>query len=163
MSPKAENQTNNSKKVAIYARYSSDLQHERSIEDQLRVCRDRADREGWIVTDCYTDYAISGTDMRRNGLQSLLRDARKTKFNIVLAEALDRLSRDQADTASIFKRLKFADIDIVTLSEGRVGILDVGFRGTMNQLYSIETGNKVRRGQRGRIIKGKVTGGIPYG
>jgi len=150
-------------RVAIYARYASDLQHERSIDDQLRVCRDRAIREGWTVHDCYTDYAISGADMRRNGLQNLLRDARAGRFNVVLSEALDRLSRDQADIATIFKRMEFDGIEIVTLSEGHVGVAEVGFRGTMNQLYSIETANKVRRGQQGRIIDGKTAGGIPYG
>jgi DNA invertase Pin-like site-specific DNA recombinase len=89
--------------------------------------------------------------MNRAGLQSLLRDARAGKFNAVLSEALDRLSRDQADIATIFKRLEFAGVEIVTLSEGRIGILDVRVRGTMNRLYSIETGNKVRRGQGSRV------------
>jgi DNA invertase Pin-like site-specific DNA recombinase len=101
--------------------------------------------------------------MNRAGLQSLLRDARAGKFNAVLSEALDRLSRDQADIATIFKRLEFAGVEIVTLSEGRIGILDVRVRGTMNRLYSIETGNKVRRGQGNRVKEGKAAGGIPYG
>lgn len=146
------------KKVAIYARYSSDLQHERSIDDQIRVCSDRAKREGWSIYESYADYAISGADMKRSGLQSLLLDARAGRFNIILAEALDRLSRDQADIATIFKRMQFAGIDIVTLSEGRVGIVDVGLRGTMNQLYRIETANKVRRGQQTCALSNKSCG-----
>lgn len=151
------------KRVAIYARYSSDLQNARSIDDQVQVCKDRAKREGWTVQNCYTDHAISGADMHRPGLQSLLRDARAKAFDVVLSEALDRLSCDQADSATIFKRMEFAGIEIVTLSEGRVGLLDVGVRGTMNQIYRIETANKVRRGQRCRITEGKTAGGIPYG
>src|SRR5688572_18997291 len=99
-------------RVAIYARYSSDLQNERSIDDQLRLCVERAAREGWAIYQCYTDYAISGTSMERSGLQDMLRDAGSAKFRIILSEALDRLSRDQADMATIFKRMKFAGIDI---------------------------------------------------
>ncbi len=46
--------------AAIYARYSSDLQRDASIEDQIRLCKERAKREGWRVINCYTDHAISG-------------------------------------------------------------------------------------------------------
>ncbi len=40
-------------RVAIYARFSSALQSEASIEDQLRICRERAEREGWTVTEIF--------------------------------------------------------------------------------------------------------------
>ena len=50
------------KRVAIYARYSSDLQRPSSIEDQVRQCREAAARNGWVVADEYirSDAAISG-------------------------------------------------------------------------------------------------------
>ncbi|RYY06090.1 MAG: recombinase family protein [Alphaproteobacteria bacterium] len=48
-------------KVAIYARYSSDRQSERSIEDQVRLCRECATQEGWMVVDVFPDFALSGT------------------------------------------------------------------------------------------------------
>jgi len=148
MGPKREIPTRPTR-AAIYARYSTDLQHERSIADQLQVCSERAQREGWSVHECSTDYALSGADLNRPGLRNMLRDVRAGKIDIILSEALDRLSRDQADIATIFKRMQFVGIDIVTLSEGRVGIVDVGLRGTMNHLYRVENANKVRRGQRG--------------
>jgi len=150
-------------KVAIYARYSSDLQNVRSIEDQIRVCRERSDREGWTIYECYTDYALSGATIARAGLQQMLRDARDGKVDIILVESLDRLSRDQADIATIFKHMQFAGVDIVTLCEGRVGVLDIGLRGTMNQLFLVETANKVRRGQRGRVERGFVASSLSYG
>jgi len=50
----------------------------------------------------------------------------KKQFDVVVAEALDRLSRDQADVATLFKRLKFAGIRIVTLADGEVTQLHVG-------------------------------------
>lgn len=151
------------KKVAIYARYSTDLQNARSIDDQIRVCRDRSEREGWTVHECYTDYALSGATIVRPGLQQMLQDARSGKVEVILVESLDRLSRDQADIATIFKHMQFAGIEIITLCEGRVGVLDIGLRGTMNQLFLVDTANRVRRGQRGCVKAGKVPAGVGYG
>ena len=87
-------------RVTLYARYSSDLQREASIEDQFRICRAEADREGWTVAGTYHDAAVSGSSViLMPGVQALLEDARQGGFDLVLAEALDRLSRDQADVA----------------------------------------------------------------
>jgi site-specific DNA recombinase len=47
-------------RAVIYARYSSDLQSEASIEDQIRLCRERVEQENGTVVDVYADYAISG-------------------------------------------------------------------------------------------------------
>lgn len=55
-------------KVALYARYSSDNQRDASIEDQLRICRAHAEREGWTIVDSYTDRAISGASLLRPGV-----------------------------------------------------------------------------------------------
>ncbi len=152
------------KRVAIYARYSSDLQKETSIEDQVRLCEERAAREGWQIINCYTDPALSGSNMMlRPGVRMLMQDAIDGKFEIILSEALDRLSRDQADMAVMYKRLNYANVNIVTLTEGEVGIIDIGLKGLMNQLYIVEMAKKVKRGQRGRIEAGKVTAGLAYG
>ena len=91
-------------RVAIYARYSSDTQSEASIEDQVRICRARALREGWSVSRVYADYAISGAHADRPQLLELLADARSGRFDIVLAEALDRVSRDQEHIARFWPR-----------------------------------------------------------
>src|SRR5712664_206471 len=82
-------------KAALYARYSTDNQSVASIEDQFRICREHAGRERWQVADTYRDAAISGASViLRPGVQSLLQDAQRGRFDIVLAEALDpRLSR----------------------------------------------------------------------
>ena len=57
-------------RVALYARFSSDLQSAASIEDQLRLCREHADRQGWRVVDSYADRAISGASLLRPGIQA---------------------------------------------------------------------------------------------
>jgi len=151
-------------RVALYARYSSDNQSAASIEDQFRICREHAARQGWTVTASYHDAAISGASMiLRPGIQTLLADARCGKFDMVLAEALDRVSRDQADVATLFKHLKFAGLAIVTLSEGEISELHVGLKGTMNALFLKDLAAKTHRGLRGRVEAGKAGGGLCYG
>ncbi len=150
-------------RVAVYARYSSDLQTDASIEDQIRIIEERAAREGWTVVNRYTDHGISGASMMRPGIQMLMQDAADGKFDIVLAEALDRLSRDQEDIAGIFKRLQFSGVSILTLSEGEISNLHIGLKGTMNAMFLKDLADKTRRGLRGRVEKGKSGGGITYG
>ena len=150
-------------RAAIYARYSSDLQSEASIEDQFRLCRERARSEGWEIAGQYRDHATSGASMLRSGIQRLNENALAGKFEIVLAEALDRLSRDQADIAFFYKRMRFADVQIVTLSEGKISDLHIGLKGTMNALFLKDLADKTRRGLRGRVEAGKSGGGNSYG
>ncbi|WP_316194066.1 recombinase family protein [Bradyrhizobium sp. SZCCHNR31381] len=151
-------------RVALYARYSSDNQSESSIEDQLRLCREHAKRERWKITSTYHDAAISGASMiLRPGIQLLLQDAQRGLFDVVLGEALDRISRDQADVATLFKHLRFAGVSIVTLAEGEISELHVGLKGTMNALFLKDLALKTHRGLRGRVEKGKAGGGLCYG
>ncbi|GAJ29123.1 recombinase family protein [Acidomonas methanolica] len=151
-------------RVALYARYSSDNQRDASIEDQFRICREQAKRERWKVVGTYKDAGISGASMiLRPGIQSLLQDAQAGQFDMVLAEALDRISRDQADVATLFKHLKFAGVPIVTLAEGEISELHVGLKGTMNALFLKDLAAKTHRGIRGRVEDGKSGGGLCYG
>ena len=151
-------------RAVIYARYSSDLQSESSVDDQLSICRDRALREGWTIVGNYTDRAISGAHiLNRPGMRALLADAKTEKFEIVVSEALDRISRDQEDVAAIYKRLQHHAISIFTLAEGKVDELHIGLKGTMNALFLKDLASKIRRGQRGRIISGFSAGGLSYG
>ncbi|MDX2289117.1 MAG: recombinase family protein [Hyphomicrobiaceae bacterium] len=78
------------------------------------------------------------------------------RFEIVLAEAMDRLSRDQADIATMYKRLQFASVQMHTLSEGEISNLHIGLKGTMNALFLKDPADKTRRGLRGRVDKGQV-------
>ena len=122
-------------RAAIYARYSSDNQSDASIDDQVRVCRARAEREGWVVSAVYADYAISGASAQRPQFQALLADTRDGKIDIVLAEAMDRLSRDQEHIAGFYKHVMFAGARIVTLADGEINELHVGLKGTMSALF----------------------------
>lgn len=150
--------------AAIYARYSTDLQSDRSIEDQVALCRQYAEREGLVVTAVHADRARSGgTTAAREGLSALLDDARAGRVGVVIVEALDRLSRDMEDLAGLHKRLTFAGVEIRAVHEGAVNTVLVGLRGLIGQLYREDNAHKIRRGQQGRVKSGLVAGGLAYG
>nr|WP_292989713.1 recombinase family protein [Nitrosomonas sp.] len=86
------------------------------------------------------------------------------KFDVVLAEGLDRLSRDQQDIAGIYKRFQFSGIALHTLSDGgEVSDIHIGLKGTMNALFLKDLAAKTHRGLSGRVEKGKSGGGLCYG
>ncbi|MER9559656.1 recombinase family protein [Mesorhizobium sp. M0323] len=151
-------------RAAIYARFSTDLQNERSIDDQLTLCRTYAEREGLNVVATFDDRARSGGSvMGRDGLLHLMDKAREHEFDVLVVEALDRLSRDMEDLAGIHKRLSFLGIEIRAVHEGVVNTVLVGLRGLVGQLYREDNAHKVRRGQAGRVNKGLHAGGLTYG
>ena len=150
-------------RAVTYARYSSDLQRDASIEDQERLCREAAQARGWTVVGAYADRAASGSSRFRPEYQRLLADVRAGQFDVVIAEALDRLSRDQEDVAALYKALTFAGIRLVTLADGEISELHVGLKGTMNALFLRDLAAKTHRGLRGRVEQGRSTGGKAFG
>ena len=79
-------------RAAIYARFSSDLQRDRSIEDQVALCREYAVRNGYNVVAVFSDRAITGSSfLLRRGIQDLLKAARAGEFDFVIAESLSVL------------------------------------------------------------------------
>lgn len=150
-------------RAVIYARYSSDLQSEASIDDQVRVCRDLIVGRCWHEAKVYSDKATSGANKFRPAYQQMIADARAGKFDVVVAEALDRLSRDQEDVAGLFKGLRFAEVALHTLAEGEISELHVGLKGTMNALFLKDLAAKTHRGLRGRIEQKRSAGGRCFG
>ena len=150
-------------RVTIYSRYSSDLQDPRSLADQTAACRRRAAREGWTVTAEFSDAAISGASMiNRPGLRDLMTAAERGDFDAVLCD-LHRLSRDMEDIAGLHKRLAFKGIEIITLADGSVSKLHMGFRAIIASTFLDDLAQKTRRGQAGRVRAGYIPGGRCYG
>ena len=150
-------------KAAIYARYSTDMQSEASIEDQVRICKKLIDGNGWETGPIYSDYGQSGATHLREGYQRLMEDARVRKFDVVVAEGLDRLSRDQEHIAAFHKQMAFSGIPIFTVAEGEISELHVGLKGTMSALFLKDLAIKTHRGLEGRVKQGKAAGGLSFG
>ncbi|MBU2360055.1 MAG: recombinase family protein [Alphaproteobacteria bacterium] len=150
-------------RAAIYARYSTDLQSDASIEDQHRLCLRLIASHGWSEAETYADRGISGASHLRPAYQRLLQDARDNRLDVVVAEGLDRLSRDQEHIAAFFKQMRFQGIPIVTVAEGEISELHIGLKGTMSSLFLKDLAQKTHRGLEGRVRKGKSAGGVTYG
>jgi site-specific DNA recombinase len=101
--------------------------------------------------------------MGRDGLLHLMDKAREHEFEVLVVEALDRLSHDMEDLAGIHKRLSFLGIEIRPVHERVVNTVLFGLRGLVGQLYREDNAHKVRRGQAGRVNKGLHAGGLTYG
>jgi DNA invertase Pin-like site-specific DNA recombinase len=153
----------NLSRAVIYARYSSDNQREASIEDQIEVCRRYIERQGWTIGEVYADQALSGASRFRPAFQQMQVDAEGGRFDIILAESLDRLSRKLADVADLHDRLSFLRIGLHTVATGEITPMHVGMLGTMAQMYLKDLAEKTRRGQLGRALKGRIPGGRAYG
>ena len=152
------------KRTAIYARFSTELQNDRSVEDQVHLCRTHAERTGLTVVATYFDRARSGASVHgRDGLMEMLHSARSGGFDVILVEALDRLSRDQEDLAGIWKRLTFAGIELRAVHEGTADQVQIGVRGLLGSLYLADLAHKVRRGMDGVVRDGRHAGGRAYG
>jgi DNA invertase Pin-like site-specific DNA recombinase len=152
------------KAAAVYARFSSDLQRDKSISDQIALYREYASRNGVNLVAEYSDAAKSGASIfGRDGLLSLMADAQGGRFEILVTESLDRLSRDQEDLAGIFKRLSFCGVEIIGISGGRADTVQIGVRGMLGALYLQDLADKTRRGLAGKVAEGKSAGGKAYG
>jgi DNA invertase Pin-like site-specific DNA recombinase len=157
-------------RVAIYARYSSDRQSETSIEDQVRRARDVIDRAGGDPDKAlvFPDFAISGSSMQRPGLEELLRAVDAKKVDVILTEDVSRISRDMADSAQIFKKLQFAGVPLMSISDGidtsqKHAKLNFALKGMLAELAIDEIRDKTLRGLEGRHLAGLATGNVAYG
>lgn len=135
--------------VVIYARYSSDKQREESIEAQLKVCHEYADRKGYTVISEYTDRAMTGRSDDRPQFQKMIRDSKKKHFEKVIVYRLDRFSRDSYDPIIYMAELQKNNVEVESATEN----IPEGYMKTvmlhlilgMNASYSVELGEKVTR------------------
>jgi site-specific DNA recombinase len=151
-------------RAALYARYSSDRQNERSIEDQLAQCSRLAGARGWVVVASFADAAISGAAMaNRPGLHAALDAASRGEFDVLLTEDEDRIARNLEHQAHVFNRLRDLGVSIATMSSEAIGIMEVGLKGLMAELYLANLSQKTSRGMRSNAEKGLATGSRLFG
>lgn len=151
-------------RVALYARYSSDRQNERSIADQFTVCRRHAEARGWTVVMTFEDAAISGAAMaNRPGILNMIQAAEAGLFDLLLVEDEDRLARNDEHNAFIFNLLKFLEIGLATLTSDRVTKVESSIKGLLAQMTLDAISSKTKRGMRANAEAGKATGSRLYG
>ena len=151
-------------RAAIYARFSSHLQDPRSIEDQVRLCREKLAQIGVDSVRVHADAKVTGTiTQSRPALARLLQDAKYGLIDVVCTEALDRISRDQEDLAGIYKRLRFWNVRLITLDQGEIGPIHIDTEGPVNQAWIENLAFKTRRGQIGAVHARRIPGGPSYG
>lgn len=154
--------------AVIYARFSSHNQTEQSIDGQLRVCYEYAEREGINVVGEYIDRALSARSADRPDFQRMIKDARKKAFDYVIVYKLDRFSRNRYDSAMYRHELKKHNVKVLSATEG-IGdnpesILLEALLEASAEYYSVELSQKVTRGMRESAHKRQFNGGqIPYG
>lgn len=152
------------KRAVLYARFSSTLQSESSIEDQFALCRAFCQREQLVISGEYADRAMSGASVHgRAGLDGLIAAAKRGECDVVVVEALDRLSRDMGDLSSIWKEFQFAGVQLLAVHDGKADQIQIGVRGLVGALYLTDLANKTRRGLAGKLREGMRAGGLPYG
>ena len=156
------------KTAVIYARYSCDNQTEQSIEGQLRVCNDYAERNGILIVDTYIDRAMTGTNDMRPDFQRMMKDSGKRQWNYVLVYKLDRFSRNKYEATVHKNTLKNNGVKVLSAMENipdtPEGIILESLLEGMNQYSSAELSQKVKRGMYETRRKGNFQGGIlPYG
>jgi DNA invertase Pin-like site-specific DNA recombinase len=149
--------------AVAYSRFSDIVQKDRSIDDQEALCVEIAKRHGLKIVRFFRDRAkVSTSTLDRDGLAEMMMMAKKRGFSAVVVESLDRISRDQEDLAGVFKRLRFAEIDIFDV-KGKVTEIDVGVRGIMGPIFMTDLSNKVRRGMNGLVREGRFPTPAAYG
>ena len=99
------------KKVAIYARVSTDKQ---KVDMQLLELRDFIKRSGWAVYDEFIDQGYTGSNTKRPAFREMMNEAHKRKFDILLVWKLDRLSRSLKDLINTLDELGHLDIHFIS-------------------------------------------------
>ena len=154
--------------AVIYARYSCDHQREESIEGQIRECTAYAAQNGMTVLRCYCDRAYSAKTDNRPQFLEMIKDAEKHLFDTIIVWKLDRFARNRYDSASYKMQLKKNGVKVVSatesISDGSDGILLESVLEGFAEYYSAELAEKVVRGMKENVLKGKFNGGtIPIG
>ena len=159
------------KKEATYARYSSQNQRDESIQQQQEVCRQKAISMGHSISSDleFVDRAVSGTKLKRDGLNQLLESAKNGDFNVLYFYSLSRLARESVITMPILKKLVHTyKIRCICVVEG----IDTDVNGweLIASIYSIiheqfiaDLKAAVFRGQEGALLEGFSVGDWCFG
>ena len=151
------------KRAAIYGRVSTTDQR---VESQLYQLRELAATRGFEVVEEYIDRGFSGAKARRPGLDSLMADARRRKFNVVLVAAFDRVARSTRHFLQLLDELEDLNIEFISAREaidttGAMGRLFVTLIGSIAELERSLIAERIRQGMHRAKLEGQRLGRQP--
>jgi DNA invertase Pin-like site-specific DNA recombinase len=151
------------KKCVLYARVSTP---EQRVETQLCDLRKFAEQRGYEVVAEHIDIGVSGTKSRRPGLDALMKDARKKKFNVVCVAAFDRMARSTKHFLQVMDEFDDLGIEFVSRREnvdttGAMGRLFLTLIGSIAELESDLIRERIKAGMRRRKLEGFKLGRQP--
>ena len=153
--------------AAIYARYSSSSQNDASIEQQVAECTQYAAANNLTIVATFEDRAISGRSDKRPGFQRMIRAAERHEFHVLLTYKSNRIARNMYDALRYEARLDAAGVKIIYCKEdfgnNAAGRLALRMMMSINEFYSDNMAEDIRRGLRDSASQGKIVGAIPYG
>ena len=151
----------------IYARYSSHSQRDVSIEQQVNECRKFAEEMNIPITNVYADRAISGRTDKRPQFQQMMKDANSGAFGCVICWKSNRMGRNMLqamyteDTLNqLGIRCLYVEEDFEDTAAGRFALRNMM---NVNQFYSENMAEDIRRGMMDNAAQCKVNGYIPFG
>jgi DNA invertase Pin-like site-specific DNA recombinase len=151
------------KKAAIYARVSTADQH---LETQLYDLRKLAANRGFEVSREYCDRGISGSKARRPALDSMMADARRGQFSVVLVAAFDRIARSTKNFLEIVDELNELEIEFISAREaidtsGPMGRMFITLVGSIAELERSLIVERIKAGMRRARMEGQKLGRAP--
>lgn len=153
--------------AAVYARYSSHAQNDASIEQQVDKCRAFAEREGIVIDTVYADRAMTGTNDKRPEFQRMLKDAEAGKFQVLLAWKSNRIGRNMME--AMINDSKLTRCGVITryieeaFDDSAAGRFALRSMMNLNQFYSENLAEDVRRGLEDAAKQGKALASLPFG
>ena len=158
---------NTGRKAVIYARYSSHNQRDCSIEQQVEACLKHAAVAKLEVVNTYADRAVSGKTDKRPQFQQMMKDAEQGMFSVVLAWKSNRMGRNMLQAMVNEERLRECGVKVLYTEEdfddsaaGRFALRNMM---NVNQFYSENMAEDIRRGMMDNAQNCKATGSPPYG
>lgn len=152
--------------VVIYARYSSDMQREESIDAQIRYCKEEIRRNpNMVLVAVYYDEAETGKFDTREDFQNMISHARSLRFNQIMVHKFSRFARNQYDSVIYKRKLREIGIRVVSatqkIDDTPEGQMTESIIEVLDEYYSANLAEEVLKGMRENALKGKSTGGRP--
>lgn len=155
-----------SKTAVIYARFSSDMQREESIDAQVRACREYCKRRGYIVTNIYVDEARSGrSTLKREAYNQMMVDAMERKFDTVIFHKIDRNARNEFNYYTFANNLEQLGIGyeyaVQPIDDSPEGKMMETMLVGMAAYYSRNLSKETKKGLNENAYKALFNGGVP--